>query len=152
MAPIEFWKTKSLEAMSDTEWESLCDGCGLCCLHKFEDIDTEVVEFTCVKCQHLGHDRRCGVYTDRIKAVDGCLNVREIPRDQYRWLPETCAYRRLDQGADLPDWHPLRTGSHEAMEASGNCVGDWAIGDDQVAQVDEDFIINLDRIPVVSVR
>lgn len=144
---MAFWHDKTLDEMTTEEWESLCDGCGLCCLHKFEDIQTEVVEFTCVKCQHLDGARRCGVYANRIAQVEGCLNVRDIPRAQYRWLPESCAYRRLDAGRDLPDWHPLLTGDQRAMEAGGYCVGDWAVGDDQVAQVDEDFIVKIKHSP-----
>lgn len=129
--------------MTDSEWESLCDGCGLCCLHKFEDIDTEEVEFTCVKCRHLGADRRCQVYGTRTLAVEGCLDIREISRAEYRWLPESCAYRRLAENKPLPQWHPLLTGHPEAMEKGGYCVGDWAIPDDQVDCVDEDFIVRI---------
>jgi uncharacterized cysteine cluster protein YcgN (CxxCxxCC family) len=48
-----FWKTKTLEEMSEVEWESLCDGCARCCLEKLEDEDTGKIYFTHISCKLL---------------------------------------------------------------------------------------------------
>ena len=139
---MAFWEEKQLDEMTTQEWESLCDGCGLCCLHKLEDVKTLVVEFTCVKCKHLNEDRRCAVYAKRIQQVDDCLNVRDMQSDHYRWLPDSCAYRRLHENRPLPIWHPLITGNLDAMEEGGYVVGEWAISDD-IVDPDIDFIVRI---------
>ena len=77
-----FWKTKTLEAMTHEEWESLCDGCGRCCLHKLRHEDTNELSFTNVACRLLDLDScRCGDYAHRRRRVtphNPCLWLRDV--------------------------------------------------------------------------
>lgn len=116
----EFWKRKSLSGMSRTEWESLCDGCALCCLHKLQDEDTEEVYYTDIACKLLDTDAcRCTNYTARAVLMPSCLTLSADEPDTFKWLPESCAYRRLSEGKDLPQWHPLITGDDESVHVAG---------------------------------
>lgn len=126
----EFWKRKSLAEMSKDEWESLCDGCALCCLQKLEDEETGDIYFTDIACKLLDTDAcRCTDYTKRAKLVSSCLVLSADEPEAFRWLPGTCAYRLLAEGADLHAWHPLVSGNpdsvHEAgISAKGKCVSE----------------------------
>ena len=118
-----FWKHKTLEEMSRQEWESLCDGCALCCLHKMQDEDTDEVFFTDIACRLLDLDTcRCTDYARRSTNVPDCVKVTlKVLEDPY-WLPRTCAYRLLAEGKDLPWWHPLVSGDPDTVIQSGNTV------------------------------
>jgi uncharacterized cysteine cluster protein YcgN (CxxCxxCC family) len=126
----EFWKRKSLAEMSRTEWESLCDGCALCCLQKLEDDRTGNVYFTDIACKLLDTDAcRCIDYANRAKRVSTCLVLTVDEPGTFDWLPGTCAYRLLAAGEELPEWHPLVTGDpqsvHEAgISARGKCISE----------------------------
>ena len=130
----EFWKRKSLAEMNSSEWESLCDGCALCCLQKLEDEETGDVYFTDVACRLLDTETcRCTDYAARAKRVADCLVLSVDEPETFRWLPGSCAYRRLAEGKDLPEWHPLRTGDpdsvHEAgISAKGKVVSETETG------------------------
>ena len=119
MAASPFWASKSLEQLSNDEWEQLCDGCGRCCVHKFQDEESGELLYTNVACKLLDCETsRCTDYTNRAEKVPGCMKISPaMLRDstQREWLPNTCAYRLLAEGKPLFDWHPLVHGSNELM-------------------------------------
>ena len=118
-----FWRSKTLGEMTQGEWESLCDGCGRCCLNKLTDIDTNETVFTSVRCRLFNEATcRCADYAHRQQRVDDC--ERLTPRNVRRlaWLPPTCAYKLVAEGKDLPWWHPLVSGSAETVHEAGVSV------------------------------
>jgi len=115
-----FWKTKSLDEMTREEWESLCDGCGRCCLHKLRDEDTEALSFTNVGCRLLDTETcQCSDYGNRFARVPDCVQLTPEVLREVDWLPPSCAYRLVEEGRDLPEWHPLRSGTAETVVTSG---------------------------------
>lgn len=118
-----FWQTKSLSEMSREEWESLCDGCGKCCLLKLEDVDTGEIHPTDVGCRLLDLGTcRCTRYAERKRLVPDCVVLDAENVKELTWMPKTCAYRLVAEGKDLPDWHPLKTGDPESVVRAGVSV------------------------------
>jgi uncharacterized protein len=98
-----FWKTTPLTAMTTTQWESLCDGCGKCCLEKFEEEVTGAIIYSRVACTLLDTTTcRCKDYEHRANQVADCVSLVPAVLQVPTWLPETCAYRRLSEGKQLP--------------------------------------------------
>ncbi|MFC0283034.1 YcgN family cysteine cluster protein [Camelimonas abortus] len=122
-APEPFWRTVSLDDMTEAQWESLCDGCGRCCLIKLEDEDTGRIYHTDVGCRLLDPDTcRCRNYPERRKHVPDCIRLTPDVVRTLSWLPPTCAYRLVREGRDLPWWHPLVSGTPDTVVAAGVSV------------------------------
>ncbi len=111
-----FWETKKLAQMTSDEWESLCDGCGRCCLNKLEDVETGELHFTNIACRLLDSSScRCQDYPHRKKLVPECLVLNPETVLSSNALPSSCAYRRLAEGKPLAKWHPLVCGDHKKI-------------------------------------
>jgi uncharacterized cysteine cluster protein YcgN (CxxCxxCC family) len=125
-----FWKSTSMSEMTHAQWESLCDGCGRCCLQKLENRKTGKVYYTWVAC-YLLDTQTCGctAYDQRTILVPGCQVLTAENIDKFRWLPKTCAYLRLAHGKGLDDWHPLVSGRRDSVHTAGISVRDKAISE-----------------------
>jgi uncharacterized protein len=154
---LPFWKRKPLEKMTKSEWESICDGCGKCCLVKLEDADdARRTYFTAIGCRLLdGETCGCRDYANRTTEVSDC--VRLTPRNVKKivWLPPSCGYRLLAEGKDLYWWHPLVSGDPETVHRAGISVRgrleatEEDVADDQL----EDWIVDWPlRIPKAARR
>ena len=128
-AETPFWE-KPLGSLTRSEWESLCDGCGKCCLHKVEDADTGDVYPTNVACKLLDrHSGFCSNYRGRHAYVPDCVRLTAGKVGQLPWLPSTCAYRLRAEGKPLPGWHHLISGDRETVHTAGISVRGWTVGE-----------------------
>jgi uncharacterized cysteine cluster protein YcgN (CxxCxxCC family) len=134
-AQAPFWERKKLAELSASEWESLCDGCAKCCLHKLQDEDTDEVFYTSVACAKLDLETcRCTVYEDRLKYVPDCLDLIQENLNELGWLPDSCAYRLVAEGRSLPQWHPLVSGERKSVHKAGMSVLGRVVSEGDVAE------------------
>jgi uncharacterized protein len=128
-----FWEIKTLADMTPAEWESLCDGCGRCCLYILHNEETGDVFETDVGCSLFdAKKRRCTDYENRLARVPDCVQLTPQNAKTLNWMPKTCAYRRLANGKTLPDWHPLITGDPASVARAGVAVSPDLISEDDI--------------------
>lgn len=146
--PAPFWKTKTLEEMTPQEWESLCDGCGRCCLHKLRDEETEELAFTNVACRLLDlHACTCRHYETRREQVPDCVSLTPELVRQIDWLPPSCAYRRVAEGRELAWWHPLVSGDAGDVHRAGVSVRGRAVDERRAGELERYIVDWPGRMP-----
>jgi uncharacterized cysteine cluster protein YcgN (CxxCxxCC family) len=143
-----FWKTKTLEQMTQAEWESLCDGCGRCCLHKLRHEEDESLSFTNVAC-HLLDLGSCGCsdYAARQQRVPDCVQLTPATVREVDWLPPSCGYRRVAEGKGLAWWHPLVSGSAETVHEAGISVRGRAVSERKAGPIEHHIVEWPGRMP-----
>ncbi|MEE4377244.1 MAG: YcgN family cysteine cluster protein [Candidatus Competibacteraceae bacterium] len=137
----KFWQTRSLAEMSQAQWESLCDGCGKCCLHKLEDNVTGELFYTNAACRLLDlNTGRCTNYVARFRLVPDCVQLSPATIKQFAWLPSTCAYRLLAEAKELPDWHPLVSGNPGSVKRAGMSVSGWTVSEQHAPDLEQHIL------------
>ena len=141
MIQKQFWLEKSLEQMTSEEWESLCDHCAKCCLHKIEDIETKEIHFTNVCCRYLDHETcQCTEYKDRSTLVPDCVTLTPKDLTDPYWLPDTCAYRLVAENKPLQDWHPLVSGETDSASMAGQQIGGRVVNETEADDLEQHLI------------
>ena len=141
MSARPFWETVPLDRMSRTQWESLCDGCGKCCVHKLEDDETGELFPTNVACRLLDpRTALCKDYPNRKAHVPECVRLTPAKLETIDWLPSSCGYLRVHRGQGLADWHPLVSGDPQSVHRAGISVRGKTVSEDDVGDLENHII------------
>ncbi|AZE51083.1 protein YcgN [Pseudomonas chlororaphis] len=83
-----FWIRKTLDQLDQEEWESLCDGCSLCCLQKLEDEEDNSIYYTRIACKSLVLKTcQCSDYPRGCRRFTWVAKGRHMP-----WLPRSHSF------------------------------------------------------------
>ena len=143
-----FWKTTPLAEMNLEQWDSLCDGCARCCLHKLEDMDSGVIDYTNVACRLLDiASCRCTNYVQRTFLIPDCVELTPDNLGALQWLPPTCAYRLIHEGKELYPWHPLVSGDPDSVHKAGISVRSRAVAEKRAGDLEDHIVTWPDENP-----
>lgn len=133
-----FWETTPLAEMSAEQWDAICDGCAKCCLLKLEDEDTGEIAYTRLHCRLLDENTcRCSDYENRKQHVPDCVILTPQSISELKWMPASCAYRLLNEGKPLPDWHHLISGDPMAVHRGGHSIIGRTVSEDTVLEEEQ---------------
>ena len=140
----KFWQVTPMHEMTPEQWELLCDGCAKCCRMQFIDEDDDLLMQTDVVCHLLDKTSlQCSDYANRTSLVPDCVQITPDNIQEFYWLPDSCGYRRVAAGLDLPDWHHLVTGDKQQVHKQGFSVLNKVISENElIDQEIEDRIIS----------
>ena len=135
------WLDKPLHELSTDQWESLCDGCGKCCMAKLQDAETDKIYYTNIACELFDAEHcRCTDYSVRTQKVAGCVSLSLDRLHEFEWLPSTCAYRLRLNGQPLPDWHPLLSMDKESVHIAGVSMRGKSVQLEQAGPIEHHII------------
>ena len=138
-----FWQTTALADMDEAQWEAVCDGCAKCCLVKLQDEDSGELAFTNLACRQLDLGTcRCKDYERRTQVVSDCVKLTKDNLAQIDFMPPSCAYRLLNEGKDLPDWHPLVSGTPASVVEAGMSVHGRVIPENEGDEDAENHVVD----------
>ena len=67
--------------------------------------------------------------------VPDCVRLTPEKLETLDWLPDSCAYLRLQRGQGLADWHPLISGDPESVHRAGISVRGWTVSEDDAGDL-----------------
>ncbi|MDY0360195.1 MAG: YcgN family cysteine cluster protein [Desulforegulaceae bacterium] len=141
----DFFKIKDMRDFNEEEWELICSCCGLCCMEKLIDSETQELYFTCVSCTYLDLDSlKCSVYKKRLELKKDCIKLNIDYLENYiNYLPTNCSYRILFLEKKLPYWHYLISGDKNLVHKLGISAFGKAVSGKDINEDDlEDYIID----------
>ena len=92
-------------------------------LSNVTDIGCKLLDNNTCQCKH---------YATRKKYVPDCVQLTPDNVQTLSWIPHTCAYRLINEGKDLPDWHHLISGSRNTIHDAGMSVISQTVSEEKV--------------------